>query len=247
MDALKSNNWCDYDKMKLYKPGEFNSKYKTDLNGKLKLIKKQYLPTLFVDSFLDGEYETYETLDDLILYRTFGKFIEKDTQKIFGADTLGAYATTEFAESLIDVKIRLALLPKWMNTKMYEMKFSLPKGSVINMGIAGPQPPDIKTFAGGAEQIILPQVEPDEAERWTLGYRRIGARQLTEIPLYPYKTVETVVESMKLYHVFCPRCQSDCIHKVSVDERDYYTFTGCKGGIYTMQYHCLNPKCSYMW
>lgn len=240
-------NWCDYDKITLYNSGEFNVKYKTDLNGKLKLLQKQDLPKQLVDSFLNGKYETYETLNDLVLYRTFGKYIGKDTCKIYGADTLGAYATTEFAESIIDVKIRLALLPEWKNTKMYEMKFNLPKGSVINLGIAGPQPSDKKTYAGGAEQIILSQVDQKKAESWALGYRRISARQLTEIPSYPFESVDKIVETMNLYPVFCPKCQLSDIHKVDFDEKDNYTFTGCHGGVYTMQYHCLNAACNYLW
>lgn len=247
MKSINTVNVCDYDQMTLYKSGEFNSKYKTDLKGKLKRKNKQILPDSVAETFLNSYYETCETLEDIILYRVFGKYIGKNTGKEYGAEILGAYATTEFAESMIDVKIRLALLPEWRNTKMYEVKFCLPKGSVINIGIAAPQPPDKKTFAGGAEQIILPKVSRKEMDKWVIGYRRIGARQLTKIPTYPFNSVDEVVESINLYSVFCPECQCSNIHKVENDEKEKYTFVGSKGGIYTMQYKCLNSKCGYMW
>lgn len=247
MKSINTVNACDYDQMTLYKSGEFNSKYKTDLKGKLKRKNKQILPDSVAETFLNSYYETCETLEDIILYRVFGKYIGKNTGKEYGAEILGTYATTEFAESVIDVKIRLALLPEWGNTKMYEVKFCLPKGSVINVGIAAPQPPDKKTFAGGAEQIILPKVSREEMDKWVIGYRRIGARQLTKIPTYPFNSVDEVVESINLYSVFCPECQCSDIHKVENDEKEKYTFVGSKGGIYTMQYKCLNSKCGYMW
>ncbi|MBQ8625836.1 MAG: hypothetical protein IJ419_06730 [Agathobacter sp.] len=240
-------NVCDYDEMILYKSGEFNCKYKTNLDGKLKSVERQTLSKEEEKSFLDAKYETYETLEDVILYRVFGKYIGKNTGKEHGAGILGAYATTEFAESIIDVKNRLALLPQWRNTKMFELKFCLPKGSVINIGITAPQPPREKTFAGGAEQIILPRISREEMDKWVIGYRRIGARQLTKIPSYPFTSVEEVVESINLYSVFCPECQSSHIHTIKDDEKKKYTFTGSKGGIYTMQYRCLNPQCEYMW
>lgn len=247
MKSINTENACDYDKMTLYKSGEFNCKYKTDLSGKIKKVRKHLLPEDMAETFLDSKYETYETLEGIILYRVFGKYIGKNTGEEYGAEILGAYATTEFAESIIDVKIRLALLPEWRNTKMYEVKFCLPKGSVINIGIAAPQPPDKKTFAGGAEQIVLPRVSREEFDKWVLGYRRIGARQLIKIPTYPFSSVDEVVKSINLYPIFCPECQCSDIHKVENDEREEYTFVGSKGEIYTMQYKCLNPKCGYKW
>lgn len=196
---------------------------------------------------MDSKYETCETLEDIILYRVFGKYIGKDTGKEYGAGLAGAYATTEFAESVIDVKMRLALLPQWKNTKMYEVKLCLPKGFIINIGIAAPQPPDKKIFAGGAEQILLPRVSREEMDKWSLGYRRITARQLTKVPSYPFTSVEEVVKSINLYPVFCPECQCSEIHKIENEEKEQYTFVGSKGGVYIMQYKCLNPHCGYIW
>lgn len=247
MKSISTVNACDYDEIILYKSGEFNCKYKTDLKGKLKKIKKQHLCESMVKTFVDSQYETYETLENLILYRVFGKYIGKNTGKKYGANIVGAYATNEFAESIIDVKNRLALLPKWGNTKMYEVKFCLPKGSIINVGIAAPQPPDEKTFKGGAEQIILPRVNREEMDKWILGYRRIGARQITNVPSYPFTSVEEIVKSIDLYSVFCPECQCSNIHKIEETEKYEYTYVGSSGGVYTMRYKCLNQKCGYMW
>ena len=245
--SIYTVNACDYDQIVLYKSGEFNCKYKTNLSGKLKQVEKQELPDTIKKSFLDSKYGTYETIEDIILYRVFGKYIGRNTGKEYGSQMLGSYATTEFSESIIDVKNRLALLPQWKNTKMYEVKFCLPKGNVINVGMAAPQPLDKKTFAGGAEQIILPEVSKEEMNKWVLGYRRIGARQLTKVPSYPFTSVEEVVDSMNLYSNFCPECQCLNIHKIQNNEKKQYTFVGSKGGIYTMQYMCLNPLCGYMW
>ncbi len=245
--GMDNYNWCDYDSVITYKPGTFNARYKTSLLGKIKKVEKVLLNEGDISSFVDGFYETYETTEDLELYRTFGKYIGKNTGSVKGADTVGAYVTTEFAESIIDVKMRLALLPKWKNTKMYEVKFVLPKHSIINFGIAAPQHMDTLFLPGGAEQIFLPAEEKEKIDDWAIGYRRITSRQLTEEPIYPFKSVKTIVETMNLYSVFCPKCQMSDIHKITDDEKKRYTFTGCKGGTYTMKYKCMNPECNFLW
>lgn len=91
-----------------FESGSTNQKHKTDLTGKVREIKKDTLPEEVVSSFLNGEYKTYLTTDDIVLYRTYGRGYSKNR----GAGWNGGYASTEFAESRIDVKIRLALKPE---------------------------------------------------------------------------------------------------------------------------------------
>lgn len=61
-----------------FESGSTNQKYKTDLTGKVREIKKDTLSDEVVSSFLNGEYKTYITIDEIILYRTYGE----DTAKI---------------------------------------------------------------------------------------------------------------------------------------------------------------------
>ncbi len=149
---------CDYDVLTHYSSGMLNSKYKTDLTGKLRKIDKIKYDETITSSFKNGEYNSYITLDDLILYRIFGQFKSNISDKIKGARANGAFVSTEFAESLIDAKQRLAFDPSWMNTKVYEAKILLPKGSEISLGIVAPVVTKSGTvLAGGAEQILIPQ------------------------------------------------------------------------------------------
>ena len=107
--------FCDYDSLKHYDSGSFNSKYKTDLTGKIQIVKKELLPDNIVSSFLHKQYQTYKTLDELILYRVFGLYSQTNGD-IKGAKSSGGYASTEFAESLIDAKMRLALDLEWFSS-----------------------------------------------------------------------------------------------------------------------------------
>lgn len=92
----------------------------------------------------------------------------------------GRFASTEFAESVIDAKLRLALDPKWANTKMYEAKLLIPPNIIISLGIVAPvKLPTGTVLPGGAEQIILPFNWPKE---WIQGYRRVSGRQLQSRP-----------------------------------------------------------------
>ncbi len=169
-------NFCDYDSLKHYDSGSFNSKYKTDLIGSIEEINKETLPDDIASSFLHKQYQTYKTLDELVLYRVFGLY-SRTNGEVKGARSSGGYASTEFAESLIDAKLRLALAPEWFSTKAYEEKILLPKGSIINVGIVAPV--TLKTGAvlpGGADQILLPRNWSEED--WTIGYRRVTTRQL---------------------------------------------------------------------
>lgn len=132
-------NVCDYSTMTHYNPGEFNSKYKTQLDGNIVKVDKEVITSKEVlGSFKDDFYETFVTTNDLILYRVYGRFKRKTSEKIFGARLNGAFATTEFAESVYDVKMRMALNQLWGNPKMFEAKILVPSGTKINIGVVAP-------------------------------------------------------------------------------------------------------------
>lgn len=238
--------YCDYDVLTHYSSGTFNSKYKTDLSGKLREIDKiEYGIPSIVDSFKDGEYKSYITLDDLILYRVFGLLKNKENNTLKGAKANGGFASTEFAESLIDAKQRLALDPSWMNTKVYEEKILLPKSSIISVGIVAP----VKTktgmiLEGGADQILLPK---DWSEEMVIGYRRVTSRQLLNKPYFSMRIKPDVdiLKGENIYKPVCPACGCDDVDKLS--DNDKFTIVGAKGGVYEMKYNCKNTECRYYW
>ena len=105
-----------------FRAGSANKRYRTCLEGKIVPIEKAALSQQITDSFLNGEYETYRVVEPLLLYRAFGVSPYSEN----GASINGSYATTEFAESRIDVKIRMALDPTWKNPKLYEIRIIVP-------------------------------------------------------------------------------------------------------------------------
>lgn len=122
-------NCCDYDALTFYKTGSFCSQYKTDLTGKIERVKLDAIENpKDLNSFLNQAYESYIATAPLILYRAFG-VVKKDSGEIKGAWASGRFVSTEFAESMIDVKNRLALAPEWYNTRMYEEKLCVPAGT----------------------------------------------------------------------------------------------------------------------
>lgn len=237
--------FCDYDVLTHYSSGTLNSKYKTDLTGKLQVIDKIIYDETITGSFKNGEYNSYITLDDLILYRIFGQFKSNISDTIKGARANGAFVSTEFAESLIDAKQRLALDPSWMNTKVYEAKILLPKGSEISFGIVAPIVTKSGTvLEGGADQILLPK---DWSEDMIIGYRRITSRQLLNKPCFSIKKTEfdTIKKDTNIYKPVCPACGCDDVNILSDKER--FTVVGKKGGIYEMKFNCRNSECRYYW
>ena len=159
--------------------GSTNQKFKTVLNeNNISKIEKQHLPENIVNSFKDGEYSTYITTDEIVLYRVYGLTPSGKG----GAKQLGAFATTEFAEFRIDVKMRLALNPQWKNALYIEEKIIVPKDVVLNIGIVAP----VKLLSGtilegGADQVLLPQ---NWSEEWVVGYRFVTSEPLMHYPEY---------------------------------------------------------------
>lgn len=159
--------------------GSTNQKFKTILDeNNIKEVEKQILNKEITNSFKNGEYKTYITTDEIILYRTYGLTPSGKA----GAKQLGAFATTEFAESRIDVKIRLALNPQWKNALYIEEKIIVSKNVTINVGVVAP----VKLLSGtilegGADQILLP---PNWPEEWIDGYRFVTSEPLMSYPEY---------------------------------------------------------------
>ncbi|MBO5332929.1 MAG: hypothetical protein J6B37_02310 [Clostridia bacterium] len=181
-------SWDEFKKIGYgFKSGQTNQKYKTVLN-RLNVIEteKQELPETIIKSFKNEEYKSYITIDDIILYRVYGL----TPSGTAGAKQLGSFATTEFAESRIDVKLRLALDPQWKNALYIEEKIMVPKGVVLNIGIVAP----VKLLSGtilpgGAEQVLLPQ---DWNENWVVGYRYVTSAPLMGYPTYSSEKINEV-------------------------------------------------------
>ena len=157
--------------------GSTNKRFKTVLNeNNLKTIDQQDLPKGIVESFKDGIYKTYITTKEIVLYRVYG--LTPSGQA--GAKQLGAFATTEFAESRIDVKMRLALNPQWKNALYIEEKIIVPKDVVLNIGIVAPvQLLSGTILEGGADQVLLPE---NWSEEWVAGYRFVTSETFDELP-----------------------------------------------------------------
>lgn len=222
--------YCDYDALVLYEAGQFNAKFKTDLSGKLLEVEPdETLSETDKKSFVDGKYRTCICLEPLVLYRVYGRYLKHSVEgacgKPSGARLTGRFASTEFAESIIDAKLRLALAPEWKNVKMYEAKLLVPKGTRFSVGIvAKVKLPTGSILPGGAEQLILPN---EWSEEWVVGYRRITSRQLEAEPhFWPEKPSEIAAGKDKLYQKICPLC--GYWRTKQLDTQDWIEVTGCK-------------------
>ena len=193
-------------------------------------------------SFKGGVYQSFRTMAPIVLYRVFGQYRGSGpTQK--GVRLNGGFASTEFAESIIDAKLRLALDPAWANTKMYEARLIVPAGISISIGtVASVVLKTGTVLPGGADQILLPQGWP---ESWITGYRRLTARQLQAPPCFSPQRPPEYDSKENLYRMICPVCGCEKCQKLPEEEQ--FTITGSKGNQYVMQYVCLNPDCQYYW
>ena len=242
-------NLYDFDAEKNYKSGAFNRLYRTRLVGRVKRIKKQRLPKSVAESFLNGCYYTAVTQKELCLYRVFGRYKseyftdEHGDARVVGARDNGAFATTEFAESLIDAKIRLALEPAWLNSHAYEAKLIVPIGTVLNIGKVAPVTTKGGTLLlGGADQILLPR---DWSESWIVGYRNITASQLRKPPRYDLSEIPPFDVKSSVYPTTCPKCGKTDVKTLQGDER--VSYVGSNGNKYKAGHMCLNDECKCVW
>lgn len=162
--------------------GSTNQKFKTIFDeNNIKEIEKQHLPEGIANSFKNSEYNTYITTNEIVLYRVY----ELTPSGQAGAKQFGAFATTEFAESRIDVKMRLALNPQWKNALYIEEKIIVPKNVILNIGIVVP----VKLLSctileGGADQVLMPE---NWSEEWVVRYRFVTSELVMDYSEYATK------------------------------------------------------------
>ncbi|SDI04638.1 RHS repeat-associated core domain-containing protein [Pseudomonas sp. BS3767] len=131
------------------------------LKGKYSSVEKANLPSWVAESFTNGKYKTVVTTQDIYVYRVFGG----------NAKASGGFVSTSPASSRIQAKLDAALLPEWKNTRQFEAKILIPKGTILNIGSVAPQVTKSGTiFKGGADQILMPQNWP---ESWIVGIKTI--------------------------------------------------------------------------
>ena len=100
------------------------------------------------DTFTDGEYRTVVTNEDIELYRVYGGDAKRE----------GAFWTTEPAESQAGARQGRALLDEWGNTKKWEERMVVPKGTKLNIGTVERQiEPTGEVLFGGDDQILVPK------------------------------------------------------------------------------------------
>jgi hypothetical protein len=112
------------------------------------------LPDWMRASYLDSNYRTVVTEQDVLLYRVFGG----------NAEAGGAFVSTRPVLDRISAKVDLALLPEWKNTRMYEAVIRVPKGTTLNIGKVAPQTLDATgtVLRGRADQVLMPENWPLE-------------------------------------------------------------------------------------
>ena len=141
---------------------EIPIEYSTKIDSKVTIIDRTKLPESLAKTFKDGHYRTVVTNDDICVYRLFGG----------RADAGGGFATTTKATSRIEAKIEVALLPEWGNSRAYEAKIVVPKGTVLSIGKVASQ--KISTtgtiLEGGLDQILLPMDWPLD---WIKNIRKV--------------------------------------------------------------------------
>ena len=242
-------NVCDYNSLTHYESGSFNKPFRTELAGNLQITEKSVITKEEdLNSFKDQYYKTCFTLKDLVFYRVYGRFQRRNGNKVFGSKLTGAFVTTEFAESIYDVKMRVALDQLWGNSKMFEAKILVPAGTKINVGIVAPvMSKSGAIFPGGADQIMMPLNWPKE---WVIGYRRVSTRQLQKEPVYTEGIPEDRIMYIEdLYKPrTCPLCGStDNIIVYHGADADYGPVVCEDGSTCIARFHCLNKDCLYYW
>ncbi len=138
-------------------------KYHTKIDDKVTVVQKnESVPDWMQESFLDSNYRTVVTNEEITVYRVFGG----------SADVQGAFVTTTPALNKIQAKIDAALLPEWKNTRAYEAEILIPKGTKLDIGRVAPQ--TIKSTGtvlnGLTDQLLMPQNWPRE---WVQNVRKV--------------------------------------------------------------------------
>ncbi|MBP5076373.1 hemagglutinin repeat-containing protein [Pseudomonas chlororaphis] len=130
-------------------------KYTTKIDDKVTVVEKnESVPGWIKESFLDSNYRTVVTNEDITVYRVFGG----------KANAQGSFVSTSPSLNRIQAKIDAALLPEWKNTRVFEAEIVIPKGTKLDVGKVAPQ--TIKSTGtvldGGADQLLMPRDWPKE-------------------------------------------------------------------------------------
>ena len=130
-------------------------KYSTAIDNKVTVVdKSEAIPDWVQESFLDSNYRSVVTNEEITVYRVFGG----------NANAQGAFVTTSPASNKIQAKIDAALLPEWKNSRIYEAEIVIPKGTKLHVGKVAPQ--TIKSSGtvldGESDQLLMPQNWPEE-------------------------------------------------------------------------------------
>jgi hypothetical protein len=127
----------------LQQAGNFG-KYSTKLDNAVTVLQKESLFGNDALTFLDAEYRTVQSAQQITTYRAFGG----------NAKVGGSFVTTKAGAT----KAELALLDEWNNSMRFEATINIPSGTKMNIGKVGPQTSTngLQTLAGGGDQVILP-------------------------------------------------------------------------------------------
>jgi len=130
-------------------------KYSTAIDNKVTVVdKSEAIPDWVQESFLDSNYRSVVTNEEITVYRVFGG----------NANAQGAFVTTSPTSNKIQAKIDAALLPEWKNSRTYEAEIVIPKGTKLHVGKVAPQ--TIKSSGtvldGESDQLLMPQNWPEE-------------------------------------------------------------------------------------
>lgn len=125
--------------------GKYSSAIDRDVT---EIGKNEDLPDWIKESFLDSNYRTVITNRDIMVYRVFGG----------QAEAGGAFVSTSPARNRIQAKVDAALLPNWRNTRMYEARIKIPKGTILQIGKVAPQTIESTgtILEGGVDQVLMP-------------------------------------------------------------------------------------------
>jgi hypothetical protein len=156
VDQLPENVKTQVQKMEEYLEGKSGvvgsvaNEYATAIDGKVMILPKESLFGDAATTFLNQEYRTVETLQEVTLFRDFGN----------SAGLKGSFATTTASATRNDI----AVLEEWGNNMRYKAEIKVPSQKKLNIGKAGPQPlpPATPILTGGADQIIMPYQWPEE-------------------------------------------------------------------------------------
>lgn len=89
--------------------------------------------------------------EDSVLYRAYGG----------NAAPLGRYWSRVSPLGPLQAQMDLALLPEWGNTATEVATIRVPAGTTIYEGVAAAQSNGLTTLLGGANQVYIPQVDPN--------------------------------------------------------------------------------------